>query len=418
MSSEEVVVLARGVGKTYAVYRRPSDRLLQMLPGRRSTAQHFDALRDVSFELHRGETVGIIGQNGSGKSTLLQILCGTLAPTTGEVRIRGRVAALLELGAGFNPEFTGRENVMLSASLAGISRERALAMFGSVAAFADIGDFIDQPVKTYSSGMFVRLAFALQVHTAPEVFLVDEAMAVGDHRFVQKCYARMAQMKAAGTSLLLVSHDTTAIKMLCDRALWLHEGRVRMAGPASEVVDAYRRWADGIDQTVIRATLDADHGPAGRLQLEGLRMLDADGEVASSIEHGLPVVLEARIRNRDCPPGTRLRFGFSIRNNRGIEITGSNTDVAGFTAVAPELGDTLALRASFALPLLAGGRYSISANIDALGRTEPVTEVLVPDGLIFDIDERVKVFTLVGLDARFSAAAARHDAQPQDATKC
>jgi lipopolysaccharide transport system ATP-binding protein len=389
-----------------------------MLPGRRSAAQHFQALREVSFELHRGETVGIIGQNGSGKSTLLQILCGTLAPTVGEVRIRGRVAALLELGAGFNPEFTGRENVMLSASLAGISRERALAMFDSVATFADIGDFIDQPVKTYSSGMFVRLAFALQVHTSPELFLVDEAMAVGDHRFVQKCYARMAEMKAAGTSLLLVSHDTTAIKMLCDRALWLHEGRVRMTGPASHVVDAYRQWADGIDQSVVRTTLDADHGPAGRLQLEYLRLLDQDGVAASSFEHGKPAVLEACVRNRGCPPGTRLRFGFSIRNNRGIEITGSNTDVVGFTAAAPEIGSAVTLQASFTLPLLAGGRYSISANIDALDGGEPVTEVLVADGLIFDIDERIKVFTLVGLDARFSAMTARRDALPQDATKC
>jgi lipopolysaccharide transport system ATP-binding protein len=418
MCSEEVVVSARGLGKTYFVYRRPRDRLLQMLPGRRSTAQRFEALHDVSFDLHRAETVGIIGQNGSGKSTLLQILCGTLAPSAGDVRVRGRIAALLELGAGFNPEFTGRENVMLSASLAGISRARALAMFDSVAAFADIGEFIDQPVKTYSSGMFVRLAFALQVHTEPELFLVDEAMAVGDHRFVQKCYARMTEMKAAGTTLLLVSHDTTAMKMLCDRVVWLHEGKVRMLGPASDVVDAYRQWADGIDDAVVRVALDADHGPVGRLQLEGLKMLDVNCVPGSSFEHGSPVILEARIRNEGCPPGTRLRFGFSIRNNRGIEITGSNTDAAGFTAVAPQLGHTLALQAAFALPLLAGGRYSISANVDAFGEPEPVTEVLVRDGLLVDIDERVKVFTLVGLDARFSAADTRTGAQPQDSTKC
>jgi lipopolysaccharide transport system ATP-binding protein len=418
MSSEEVVVSARGLGKTYSVYRRPSDRLLQMLPGRRSTAQRFEALRDVSFDLHRGETVGIIGQNGSGKSTLLQILCGTLAPTAGDVRVRGRVAALLELGAGFNVEFTGRENVMLSASVAGIPRERALAMFDSVAAFADIGDFIDQPVKTYSSGMFVRLAFALQVHTAPEVFLVDEAMAVGDHRFVQKCYARMAEMKASGASLLLVSHDTTAIKMLCDRALWLHEGKVRLIGAASEVVDAYRQWADGIEETVVHAGLDVEHGPKRRLQLERLQLLDANGTPRSSFEHGKPVQLEARIRNRGCEPGTPLRFGFSIRNNRGIEITGSNTDAVGFAASAPAVGDTLVLRGAFTLPLLAAGRYSFSANVDAMGEEGGVTEVLVRDGLVMDIDERVKVFTLIGLDTRFSATVTSSEIEVQEETKC
>lgn len=403
MSSEEVVVSARGLGKAFAVYRRPSDRLLYMLPGRRPSIQRFEALRDVSFDLYRGETMGIIGQNGSGKSTLLQILCGTLAPTAGEVRLRGRVAALLELGAGFNPEFTGRENVMLSASLAGISRERALAMFDSVAEFADIGNFMEQPVKTFSSGMFVRLAFALQIHTAPEVFLVDEAMAVGDHRFVQKCYARMASMKAAGTSLLLVSHDTTALKMLCERALWLHEGKVRMIGSASEIVDAYRQWSDGIEDTVVHAALPSEHAPYARLRLERLQMLEADGTPASSFGHGTPVLLEAHIANQSCLQGTQLRFGFSIRNNRGIEIAGSNSEATGFPLTAPRVGETLVMRVAFALPLLASGRYSISANLDVLGGEGPSTEVMVRDGLVFDIDERVKVFTLIGLDAHFSA---------------
>ncbi len=206
--------------------------------GGRSYCREFWALRDVEFTVERGETVGIIGRNGSGKSTLLQLICGTLAPTAGEVKVKGRVAALLELGAGFNPEFSGRENVYMCASILGLERAEIDRRFPDIAAFAEIGEFIERPVKTYSSGMYVRLAFAVIAHVDADILVIDEALAVGDAFFTQKCMRFLRDFQKRG-SLLFVSHDTSAVINLCRRALWLEEGRMRMAGSAKDVCEAY-----------------------------------------------------------------------------------------------------------------------------------------------------------------------------------
>jgi lipopolysaccharide transport system ATP-binding protein len=242
-----ILVSARGLGKAYRIYDHPADRLKQMLFARfgREYGREFWALRDVSLELRRGETLGILGRNGSGKSTLLQLLAGTLAPTLGEVECHGRVAALLELGSGFNPEFTGRENVFLNAAILGIPREEMARRFDEVVAFADIGDFVDQPVKVYSSGMFVRLAFAVATAVEPDVLIVDEALAVGDVFFRQKCYRRLEDMRAAGVAVVLVSHAATEVEQFCRRALILDHGAVVFAGPASEAVKRYYLLAQG-----------------------------------------------------------------------------------------------------------------------------------------------------------------------------
>jgi lipopolysaccharide transport system ATP-binding protein len=236
-----LLVSARGLGKAYRIYDRPADRLKQMLFARfhREYGREFWALRDASLELHRGETLGILGRNGSGKSTLLQLLAGTLAPTTGEVETHGRVAALLELGSGFNPEFTGRENVFLNAAILGIPRAEMARRFDEVAAFADIGDFIDQPVKVYSSGMFVRLAFAVATAVEPDVLILDEALAVGDVFFRQKCYRRLDSLRERGVAIILVSHAATEVEQFCRRAIVLDHGGVIFAGPASEAVKRY-----------------------------------------------------------------------------------------------------------------------------------------------------------------------------------
>tara|TARA_R110000823_G_scaffold295738_2_gene415523 strand:+ start:3182 stop:4516 length:1335 start_codon:yes stop_codon:yes gene_type:complete len=245
--SSEAVIKARSLSKSYQVFERPQDRFLQMLArGRRQYYTEFCALRQVSFSIAPGETVGIIGRNGSGKSTLLQLICGTLQQSSGEVLVQGKVAALLELGTGFNPEFTGRENVALYASILGLDDATVAARFDSIVAFADIGEFLDQPVKTYSSGMVVRLAFAVIAHVDADILVIDEALAVGDVYFVQKCMRFLREFRERGT-LLFVSHDASTVLGLCDRAIWLDCGAVKSMGPAKQVVSLYLEGLYGAD---------------------------------------------------------------------------------------------------------------------------------------------------------------------------
>jgi ABC-type polysaccharide/polyol phosphate transport system ATPase subunit len=239
--AQAIAMAIRGVGKRYMLYERPHDRLKEQLLWRfgRHYGREFWALRDVTLEVGRGEAVGIVGRNGSGKSTLLHVIAGTLAPTTGTVDVHGRVAALLELGSGFNPEFTGRENVFLNGAILGMSRAEVARRFDDIAAFADIGEFLDQPVKVYSSGMLVRLAFAVQAHVDADVLIVDEALAVGDVYFQHKCMRRIRQLVDRGTTLLFVSHATDTVKRFCRRGVWLDGGTVRYFGEAGVAVERY-----------------------------------------------------------------------------------------------------------------------------------------------------------------------------------
>ncbi len=238
--SADAAIKVQNLSKCYQVYERPQDRLLQMLArGKKQYFREFWALKDISFEVKPGETFGVIGRNGSGKSTLLQILAGTLAPTHGHIEIGGRIAALLELGSGFNPEFTGRENVFLNGRILGLSKEDIETRYDQIQAFADIGDYIDQPVKTYSSGMFVRLAFAVQAHINANIVIIDEALAVGDVFFRQKCYTRLEQLRQSGVAILLVSHSMGDIEQYCKRAILLSQGEQKFIGPASEAVQNY-----------------------------------------------------------------------------------------------------------------------------------------------------------------------------------
>jgi lipopolysaccharide transport system ATP-binding protein len=238
--SSEPAVRVENLSKCYQIYGKPRDRLLQMLfRGHRKYYREFWALRDVTFEVGKGETVGIIGRNGSGKSTLLQMICGTLNPTGGTIETRGRIAALLELGSGFNPEFSGRENVYMNGAVLGLSREEMDDRYEEILAFADIGDFIDQPIKTYSSGMVVRLAFAVQAMVGPDILVVDEALAVGDVRFQAKCFDRLKQLKERGTSILLVTHSGEQIVTHCDRAVLLNDGCIVEQGEPKQVVNRY-----------------------------------------------------------------------------------------------------------------------------------------------------------------------------------
>lgn len=248
MSSESIAVRVSQLSKCYHIYAKPGDRLrqfvmprLQRLIGAKPKTYHreFWALRDVSFEINKGECFGVLGRNGAGKSTLLQLLCGTLNPTHGQIEMVGRVAALLELGAGFNPEFTGVENVYLNASVLGLSRAEIDARFDSIVAFADIGDFIDQPVKTYSSGMFVRLAFAIAIHVEPDILIIDEALSVGDIAFQNKCLLKIRELRNKGTTLLFVTHDLSTLQLICDRVAWVRGGEIVMIGAPVAVCQEY-----------------------------------------------------------------------------------------------------------------------------------------------------------------------------------
>lgn len=243
MSSDAVITL-EGAGKAYSLFSRPEDRLKQMLLGRfRTYYREFWALKPTDLQIRAGETWGIVGRNGSGKSTMLQMICGNLSPTAGRITVRGRIAALLELGAGFNPDFSGRENVYINGALAGFDRAQVDDRLDRILTFADIGVFIDQPVKTYSSGMFARLAFAVAINIDPDILVVDEALAVGDEAFQRKCFARMEQIKDTGATILFVSHSSQAVTQFCDHALLLHQGESIFIGRPKATVSFYQKLA-------------------------------------------------------------------------------------------------------------------------------------------------------------------------------
>ena len=241
-SNRDFAIQVKSVSKTYQIFEQPVDRLKQLFwPTDKKFYREFSALSDISFSINRGETVGIIGRNGSGKSTLLQLICKTLHPSSGTITLNGRVAALLELGAGFNPEFTGRENVFLNATILGLDKKEIDSCFDSIAEFAGLGDFIEQPVKTYSSGMYVRLAFATAINVDPDILIIDEALSVGDEAFQRKCFARIEQIQERGGTILFVSHSASSILQLCSRAILLDSGEKILEGRPKFVVNQYQR---------------------------------------------------------------------------------------------------------------------------------------------------------------------------------
>jgi len=243
--SSSIAIQAQHLGKNFQIYNRPIDRLKQMLVrNRRRYYRDFAALHDVSFELQKGEVLGLVGRNGAGKSTLLQLICGTLTPSVGQVSVHGRIAALLELGAGFNPDFSGRENIYLNASILGLSKEEIDARYDSIVDFSGIGDFIQQPVKTYSSGMYVRLAFSIATSVDPDILVIDEALSVGDGAFARKSFDRIMRLRDAGATILFCSHSLYQVEALCTRAIWLDKGVVQQIGPPPAVVAAYQTFLD------------------------------------------------------------------------------------------------------------------------------------------------------------------------------
>ena len=351
MSSDNIAIRVDNVGKCYEMYGKPSHRLWQTLTmGHKTFYKEFWALRNINFEVKKGECVGIIGRNGSGKSTLLQIIAGTLTPTTGNVEVNGRVAALLELGSGFNPEFTGRDNIYMNASILGLTKIEINAKYDRIVAFADIGEFIDQPVKTYSSGMIVRLAFAVQVTIEPDILIVDEALSVGDVFFQQKCFNRLRSLQKSGTTLLFVSHDLSTVKSLCDKCIYLEEGKIKCLGASTEICDSYYNNTTKINNKTIFTQDRGDckqpnYGKMFRIdELMPRRCTERSGsfevkftaldvydESGSMIFDCLPNqnirVIASFIANKDFPAGANA--GLLCRNERNLEMFALNTDIFG-----------------------------------------------------------------------------------------
>ena len=316
----------------FRLYRRPADRILEVFPFYpKRHHRDFWALRDINLTVERGEILGIVGPNGSGKSTLLQIVSGILRPTTGRVVAEGRIAALLELGAGFNPEFTGRENVLMSAEIMGLSRKEVEAALPRVEAFAEIGEFMARPVKEYSTGMYMRLAFATAIHSEPEILVVDEALAVGDAIFANRCIRKFEELKAKGVTILFVSHDLGLVKRLADRAVFLVDGRVESEGPPSEVVNRYvglvlarQRGEEGEQGGEIGGSYR--HGD-GTSKIERVELLDECLRSTRTVRCGEIVTVRVRaVFRRDSEQPV---VGVLVRNRQGMDVYGTNTRLEG-----------------------------------------------------------------------------------------
>jgi homopolymeric O-antigen transport system ATP-binding protein len=443
MSFDETAIKVESLSKCYQIYNKPHDRLKQSLFPRwqaligKAPQQYFRefwALRDVSFEIKKGETVGIVGRNGSGKSTLLQMICGTLNPSGGTIKINGRVAALLELGAGFNPEFTGRENVYMAATLYGLTRAQIDKRFERIAAFADIGEFVEQPVKTYSSGMYVRLAFAVIAHVDADILVVDEALAVGDAVFTQKCMRFIREFQKHGT-LLFVSHDTGAVQNLCKSAIWLSHGQVRMTGTSKEVSETYLQFtlqevygeeakliSVASDQTAGGPASEAspedpytaaavDYGAVanvrdntavatgwktGRAEIQSVSLTKLSAGQHGIYEGGERVRMTVRAKAHG--PLENPILGFLIRDRLGQDLFGENTlPFTDRTPIRVEPGAMFEGVFEFRLPMLPNGQYAVMASVADGDRYENIQHHWMHDALIVNVASSKIRYGLVGI---------------------
>ncbi|HEY9527568.1 MAG TPA: ABC transporter ATP-binding protein [Anaerolineales bacterium] len=444
MSFSDPVIEVKNLGKSYHIYKRPQDRLKQSVLPRlqqiigstpKRYFHEFWALRDVSFEVHKGETIGIIGRNGSGKSTLLQLICGTLSPTTGTIRTDGRIAALLELGSGFNPEFTGRENVYLNGAILGLSKEEIDARFDDIAGFADIGEFIEQPVKIYSSGMVVRLAFSVQAMVDPDILVVDEALAVGDEKFQRKCFTRLEELKSRGTSILFVSHSGVQVVELCDKALLLERGGRLLYTRPLQAVRAYQKLiyapaeeqarltreyqaADRSDRDVTalrqveyksvgtsdevdEAAFDpglipetTEEYPVQGAEIVSFQIRDLDGRKINILTPGQECQIE--VRGRFLSANDKIYFGLHIRSISGTVITGQRHPEHGkFLERIVHAGENFCITYGFKMSLVPGV-YFVGGGIWSFNEPNCLHRIL--DALMFRITPAKELNALGSVD--------------------
>jgi lipopolysaccharide transport system ATP-binding protein len=354
------------LGKAYKQYPTRWSRLAEwLLPFAKARHQLRWVLRDINFEVESGEAVGLVGANGAGKSTLLKLITGTTKASEGEIEFQGRVAALLELGMGFHPEFSGRQNVIMAAQLLGLNLVEIQELMPAIETFAEIGEAIDQPLRTYSSGMQMRLAFSVATARRPDILIVDEALSVGDAYFQHKSFERIRQFRREGTTLLIVSHDRYAIQSICDRALLLHDGALALQGKPDTVLDYYHAlMADREGKTIRQEMLGSGHvqtvSGTAEAVIAGVRLLDTEGQVLDVVEVGSPVVLEVQVQVQQ--PIEQLVLGFMIKDRFGQALYGINTQRVAQVLESLQIGEMLTYR--FAFPVLLGqAHYSVSLSL-------------------------------------------------------
>jgi lipopolysaccharide transport system ATP-binding protein len=421
MVSQSPVIHAHGLGKQYRIYHRPVDRLIQMLVGsRKQCYQAFDALKDINIAIHKGESVGIIGANGSGKSTLLQLICGTITPTSGEVSTKGRISALLELGAGFNPEFSGKENITLNASILGLSKQEIERLYPSIVAFSGLEEeLLEQPVKTYSSGMYVRLAFSVAVAVEPNILVVDEALAVGDEAFQRKCFMRLEELKSKGCTILFVSHSAEAVVELCDRAILLDHGELIYEGEPKQVVSQYRKLIYAADdryqatrEAIKQHALDDDEAKESDDFIENMEsesrveyesrgayidnphLKNTKGETVNILHPGqtytyhYAVTFEEAARDAVC--------GILIKTERGVEVAGVKSDLKEPPVAEVKPGMQLDVAFEFTCNLMPG-TYFLNCGCHAIKNGEACFMHRITDAVMFKVSKEPDSHSKVGL---------------------
>lgn len=393
---------AKNISKVYRIYDRPVDRILEALPFVRPRHSDFPALHPLDLEVEKGDTLGVVGPNGGGKSTLLQLLAGIIPPTTGKVSRKGRTAALLELGAGFNPEFSGRENVYINGEIMGLSRREIEASIPSIERFAGIGEFIERPVKTYSTGMHVRLAFATAIHVDPEILIVDEALAVGDAVFANRCIRKFEELRERGVTVVLVSHDLGLVKQLCNRAIFLMDGRVQAAGDPSDVIN---RYVGSVleKQKAWKTSEDAAHGIAvshrhgdGAVEIRALELMGEDGTPTRAVRAGERVTVRLHIYFHQAQPEPMA--GILVRTRNGLDAFGTNTQAEGIDLPACAAGDALEIEFTFVC-LLTPQEYTLTvAAQHATGHSHDWLD----DAVAFHVVDSAKRAGIANLPAKIA----------------
>jgi lipopolysaccharide transport system ATP-binding protein len=420
MDHSDLAIRLAHLSKKYPIYDSPGQKVLEWLTlGKRRFHREFWALQDVSLEVPKGVTLGIIGQNGAGKSTLLQLIAGILQQTRGDCRVNGTVSSLLELGAGFNPEFTGRENIFMNGAIMGLTRRQMEARMPEILAFAEIGDFIEQPVKTYSSGMFMRLAFSVAIHVDPDILLVDEALAVGDLIFQHRCISRIRRLRAAGKTILFVTHDPQALTRFCDRAILLDFGKKVEDGTPEKVAQHYQdlifqrerreagegdAWNAPPDNSLpVVNTIPCIHHRYGRkgAEIMGVIVHSTAGRVVNEIRAGerVQLLISARfLQDIEHPI-----IGFTVRDSLGVEITSSNTSYVGLQLPPGRAGQIFTVGFQFQPPQIRPGSYSISPAIASGNIWEHAIEDWIDNAYIFTIADTGLIYGQMrwDVDARY-----------------